>query len=60
MISVEKIKPKMLSDFLNMDIVNNGKVTFSGKEISIQSLISIFCFDRYKKIPNIISSYIFF
>lgn len=47
MLSVKEIKPKMLSDFLGLPLVNGGRVIFDSKRVSIQEFISIFCFERY-------------
>jgi hypothetical protein len=47
MLAVTKIKPKMLSNFLTLDSVLKGKIVYKNKSMSIEDLISIFCFERY-------------
>ena len=47
MLTVNEIKPKMLSHFLSLDSVLKGRVFFRGKDQTIQEFISIFCFERY-------------
>ena len=52
MLTVNEIKPKMLSHFLSLDSVLKGRVFFRNKDQSIQEFISIFCFERVKGAPK--------
>lgn len=47
MLSVETIKPKMLSSFLEMDSARRGKITFEGKEMTVAKFVSEFYFKRW-------------
>jgi hypothetical protein len=52
MLTVNEIKPKMLSHFLSLDSVIKGRVFFRDKDQTIQEFISIFCFERVKGAPK--------